>query len=175
MCGGKRREGLSDRQIGASLVQTLGIPSLEFTALKADVQSLHELFINLEKLTTPEAKSSPGMEILIPLVTTCQHVHDRRIMHHLLAGSFRLGNDSIASIARTITKLSRYFAVSRFLLQAARKYPFLGILRFSAVNFKASNLPATELDSMTAYVTHSFLTGPKLGKLTSGSMGHHRL
>lgn len=68
---------------------------------------------------------------------------------------------------QTITKLSRYFAVSRFLVQAARKYPLVGHLRFSTVYFRSSNLPATELDSMTARVTHGLLTEPKLGKLTS--------
>lgn len=81
--------------------------------------------------------------------------------------SSRLDPSSRASIVLTITKLSRYSSVSRFLLQAARKYPVFRRVWISAVYFGAPNLSATELDSMTADLIHNLSDGPKLWKLTS--------
>lgn len=152
---------------GQALVQTSGVAPLLFTALKADVQKLHTLFARLETLATPNAKSSQGLEILIQIVTTCQRIHHHRILHQVLTSLSGLEPGSRTSIALTITKLGRYSAVSRFLLQAARKYPVFSRVRISAVCFRAPNLPATELDSMSAHLIHSLLNGPKLRKLAS--------
>ncbi len=134
---------------------------------RRQIFQVHELFAKLENLTTPEAKSSQGLEILVQMVITCQHVHGRRILHEMLTRSSRLDPGSRASIALTITKLSRYSSVCRFLLQAARKYPVFSRVRFSAVCFRAPNLPATELDSMTTDIIHSLLDDPKPRKLAS--------
>ena len=153
------------------LAQKSGVVPLLFTALKADVDKLYGLFAKLEDLTTLKAVSSPGLEILVQMVTTCQHVHERRILHQVLARSPGLDPNTRASITLIITKLSRYFSVSQFLLQAARKYPVFMRVRVSAVCFRAPNLPATELDSKTADLIHSLLDGPKLSKLTSKFRG----
>lgn len=152
---------------GPILAQTSGVTLLLFTALKADVEKLHGLFAKLENLTTSEAKSSSGLELLVQMVITCQQVHDRRTLHQVLTRSSRLDPSSRASIALKITKLSRYSSVCRFLLQAARKYPVFRRVRISAVCFRAPNLPATELDSITADLVHGLLDGPKLWKLPS--------
>ncbi|KAL8928604.1 MAG: hypothetical protein Q9208_001838 [Pyrenodesmia sp. 3 TL-2023] len=150
-----------------ALAQASGVTLLLFTALKADVEKLHGLFARLENLTTSKAKSCSGLELLVQMVITCQQVHDRRILHQVLTRSTRLDPGSRASIALKITKLSRYSSVSRFLLQAARKYPVFKRVRISAVCFRAPKLPATELDSMTADLVRRLLDGPKLGKLAS--------
>ena len=149
------------------LAQTSGVVALSFTALKADVEKLHGLFANLENLTKSRAVSSPGLRILVQIVITCQHIHDRRILHQVLARSPRLDPGSKASIALNISKLSRYFSVSRFLLEAARKYPVFRKTRISAVYLRASNLPTTELDSITTDLIHRLLDRPKPWKLTS--------
>lgn len=120
-----------------ALAQTSGAVPMLFTALEADVEKLYGLFARLENLTTPEAKSSPGLEILVQMVITCQHIHDRRILQQVLTTSSRLDPSSCASIALTITKLNRYSSVSRFFLQAARKYPVFKKVQFSTVCFKA--------------------------------------
>lgn len=124
------------------------------------------LFARLENLTTLEAKSSPGLRILVQMVITCQHVHDRGILGQVLTRSSRLDPGSRTSIALTITKLSRYSSVIRFLLQAARKYPVFRSVRTSAVCFRAPKLPATEVDSMTADLINGLLDRPKLCRLT---------
>lgn len=152
---------------GQALVQTSGVAPLLLTALKADVQKLHGLFARLENLATPKAKSSQGLEVLIQIVITCQRIHHQRILHEVLTRTSRLEPGSGTSIARTITKLGRYSAVSRFLLQAARKYSVFSRVRISAVCLRAPNLPATELDSMSADLIHRLLNGPKLRKLAS--------
>lgn len=156
---------------GQALAQTSEIVPLLSTALKADVEKLHELFAKIENLTTPEAKSSPGLEILVQMVITCHHIHDRRILHQVLASSPQLDPSSRASITMTITKLSRYSSVSRFLLQAARKYPIFRRVRISSVCFRAPKLPVTELDSMTAELVDSLLDKPQFQKLTSKFYG----
>lgn len=152
---------------GQTLAQTSGVTLLLFTALKADVGKLHGLFARLEHLTTSEARTSSGLELLVQMVITCQQIHDRRILHQVLTRSSRLDPSSRASIALKITKLSRYSSVSRFLLQAAQKYPVFRRVEISAVCFRAPNLPATEFDSMTADLVHGLLDGPKLWKLPS--------
>ena len=149
------------------LAQTSGVVALLFTALKADVEKLHGLFANLETLAKSRAVSSPGLEILVQMVIICQHIHDRRILHQVLARSPRLDPGSKASIALNINKLSRYFSVSRFLLEAARKYSIFRKTRISAVYLRAPNLPTTELDSMTTALIHRLLDRPKPWKLTS--------
>ena len=98
---------------------------------------------------------------------TCERIHHRRILHQVLTRSSRLEPGSRTSIALTITNLGRYSAVSRFLLQATRKHPVFSRLRISAVCFRAPNLPATELDSMSANLIHHLLNGPELRKLAS--------
>ncbi len=152
---------------GLTLAQTPGVAPVLLTALKADVENLHRLFARLENLMTPKAKSSQGLEILVQIVIACQHVHNRRILHQLLTRSSWLDSSSRASLALAITKLSRYSSVSRFLMQAARRYPVFRKVRISAVCLRAPNLPATELDSMTADLIHSLLDGPKVRKLAS--------
>ncbi|KAL8982448.1 MAG: hypothetical protein Q9177_005268 [Variospora cf. flavescens] len=152
---------------GQTLAQTSGVTPLLFTALKADVEKLHALFANLENLPTSKAKSSSGLDLIVQMVITCQQVHDRRILHQVLTKSSRLDPGSRASIAQKITKLSRYSSVSRFLLQAAQKYPVFKTVRISAVCFRAPNLPATELDAMTANLIQGLLDKPKLRKLAS--------
>jgi len=158
---------------GLALAQTPGVTPVLLTALKADVENLHGLFVRLENLTTPKAKSSQGLEILVQMVIACQHVHNRRILHQLLTRSSRLDSSSRASLALAITKLSRYSSVSRFLMQAARRYPVFRKVRISAVCLRAPNLPATELDSMTADLIHSLLD-PSLGNSRRSSTGPHR-
>ncbi|KAL8647577.1 MAG: hypothetical protein Q9210_005480 [Variospora velana] len=150
-----------------TLAQTSGVTPVLFTALKADVEKLHALFANLENLTSSKAKSSSGLDLILQMVITCQQVHDRRILHQVLTKSSRLEPSSKASIALKITKLSRYSSVSRFLLQAAQKYPVFKRVRISAVCFRAPNLPATELDAMTANLVRGLLDKPKLWKLAS--------
>ncbi|KAL8676701.1 MAG: hypothetical protein Q9186_006800 [Xanthomendoza sp. 1 TL-2023] len=150
-----------------ALAQSSGVTHLLFNELKADVEKLHGLFLRLENLETSRAKSSSGLELLVQIVIICQQVYDRRILHQVLIGSSRLDTRSRTSIVRKITKLSRYYSVSRFLLQAARKYPVFRRVRISAVCFKAPNLPATELDSITADFIHGLLDRPKLLKLVS--------
>ncbi|KAL8955397.1 MAG: hypothetical protein Q9193_006735 [Seirophora villosa] len=150
-----------------ALAQTSGVTLLQFTALKADVEKLHGLFARLEDLTTLKAKSTPGRELLVQMVMTCQQVHDRRILHSVLTRSSRLDPSSRAAIPLKITKLSRYSTVSRSLLRAARKYPVFKRVLFSAVCFKAPNLPATELDSTTRDLVRGLLDGPRLSKLPS--------
>ena len=154
-----------------SLAQRSGVPSLSFEALAADVRRLHRLFERLENLTTAKARSGPGLEILTQVVVVCQHVHDQHILHQVLAGLSTLERSSRASIVMTVTKLSRYSAVSRFLLQAARRYPIFRRVRISTACFRAPTLPAAEPDSVTAGLIHSLLDGPKLGKLTSKFRG----
>ena len=154
---------------GQTSIQTAGGTPLLSTTLKDDVEKLHSLFESLENLATTEAKSSPGLEILVQIVIACEHVHDRRLLHQVLAGSSRLEPSSRVNIARTLTKLRWYSAVCRFLLQAARKYSVFSRIRISAVEFRAPDLPATELDSMTMNLIDSLLKGPKLKRLTSTS------
>lgn len=154
-----------------SLAQISGAPTILLTALLADVETLYELFTRLENLTTPEARSSHGLEILIQIVIVCQQLYGRRILHQVLAKSPLLEPGLRTRIAPIVTKLSRYFAISRFLLQAARKYPVFRRVRVSAVCFKGSNLPATELDSFTADLIHNISNGPKLEKLAPGFLG----
>ncbi|KAL8815790.1 MAG: hypothetical protein Q9223_005109 [Gallowayella weberi] len=160
---------------GQTLAQMSGVTPLLFTALKADVGKLHGLFARLENLMTSEARTSSGLELLVQMVITCQQVHDRRILHQVLTRSSRLDPSSRASIALKITKFSRYSSVSRFLLQAARKYPVFRRVRISAVCFRAPNLPAIELDSMTADLVHGLLDGPKLWKPASKFHGSSSL
>ena len=150
-----------------TLAQTSGVALWLFTALKADVEKIQGLFARLEKLTTPKAQSSSGLDLLVQMVITCQQVHDRRILHQVLTKSSRLDPSSRASIPLKITKLSRYSSVSRFLLQAARKYSVFRRVRISAICFRAPNLPATELDSKTADLVHGLLERPKLWKSAS--------
>ncbi|KAL9018929.1 MAG: hypothetical protein Q9185_003763 [Variospora sp. 1 TL-2023] len=152
---------------GQTLAQTSGVTPLLFTALKADVEKLHALFANLENLTASKVKSKSGLDLIVQMVITCQQVHDRRILHQVLTESSRLDPSSRASIAQKITKLSRYSSVSRFLLQAARKYPVFKRVRISAVCFRAPNLPATELDAKTVNLIQGLLDKPKLCKLAS--------
>ncbi|KAL8967187.1 MAG: hypothetical protein Q9197_005570 [Variospora fuerteventurae] len=152
---------------GQTLAQTSGVTPLLFTALKADVEKLHALFADLENLTASKVKSKSGLDLVVQMVITCQQVHDRRILHQVLTKSSRLDPSSRASITQKITKLSRYSSVSRFLLQAARKYPVFKRVRISAVCFRAPNLPATELDAMTANLIQGLLDKPKLWKLAS--------
>lgn len=147
---------------GRSVAQTSGIAPVLLTALTTDIEKLHGLFADLENLATPRAKSSPGLEILVQLVITCQHVHDQRILHQALIALSQLVPGSRAGIVQTITKLGRYSTVSQFLLQAARKYPVFSRVQISPVYIKAPKLPATELDSMTIDLIHSLLNGSKL-------------
>lgn len=149
------------------LAQISGVPPLLFAALKADVEKLYRLFTNLEDLTTPKAVSSPGLEVLVQMVNTCQHVHDRHILDQMLARSPQLDPSSKASIALNMAKLSRYFSVSRFLLEAARKYQVFKKIRISVVCFRAPNLPDIELDPTTTDLIHKLLDGPKLWKFPS--------
>ena len=92
-------------------------------------------------------------------------------MHEVLIRSSRLEPSSRTTIALTITKLSRYSSISRFLLQAARKYPVFNRVQISAVYFGAPNLPSIELDSKTADLIYNLFDGPQLRKLTSKFYG----
>lgn len=138
-----------------------------FAALKADVEKLHVLFARLESLTTLEAKSDPGLKILAPMVITCQHVHARQILYQILARSPLLESNSRGNIAMTISKLNRYFSVSRFLLQAARRYSVFSRIRISVISFRAPELPSMELDPKTVGVIDNLLEGPKRRTVTS--------
>lgn len=160
---------LYDAVNGSILDRIAGVAPPVLIALRAEVQILQRLFANLEDLSTPKAKSSPGLEILVQLVKQCQHLHDRHILHQALIGPSRLAPDSRASITRTITKLGRYSAVSQFLIQAARKYFVFKNLRISTVHFRAPNLPATEFDSTTTDFVDSLLNRPRFGKFASKS------
>lgn len=144
--------------------QVAGVAPPVLTALQAEVQILQRLFANLEELLTSEAKSSPGLEMLVQLVQTCQNLHDRHILHKALTGSSRLDPYSRASILRTINKLGRYSAVCQFLVQAARKYFVFKNLRISTVHFRAPKLPASELDSTTTDFVYSLVNGPRFEK-----------
>ncbi|KAL9595334.1 MAG: hypothetical protein Q9219_006511 [cf. Caloplaca sp. 3 TL-2023] len=152
-----------------ALPQTPGVTPALYTALQADVTKLHWLFARLEELATHEARSNLGLEILVQVVTTCQQIHDRRILPLVLTKSSRLSPGLKATIAIKVTKLSRYFSVSQFLLQAARKYPVFRRIRISAVCFRAQHLPRTEFDSMTVELIQGLSKGPKLRKLASKS------
>lgn len=132
-----------------------------FAALKDDVERLHVLFARLESLTTLEAKSDPGLKILTLMVMTCQHVHARRTLDQVLARSTLLDPSSTKKIAMTISKLNRYFSVSRFLLQAARRYSVFSRIRISVIKFRAPELPPMELDPKTVSVIDNLLEGPK--------------
>lgn len=144
-----------------------GVAAPVFAALKADIETLHELFTRLESLTTPKAKCSPGLEILIPILIACQRVHTQGILHQVLTRSSRLDPGSRRNIAITITKLSRYVSISRFLLQAARKYSVFDRIQISVINSRVRRLPALKLDSMTAGVIDNLLEESKRGVLSS--------
>lgn len=80
-----------------------------FAGLKADIDELYVLFARLDSLTTPKAKSNPGLEIVVQIVTTCQHVHARRILYQVLAGSCRLDPGSRTNTVNTvIVVISQY-------------------------------------------------------------------
>lgn len=149
------------------LAQISGVIAPVFAALKADIEELHVLFTRLESLTTLEAKSDPGLKVIASIVITCQHVHARRILHQVLARSRLLNPDAGGKIAMTITKLNRYFSVSRFLLQAAQKYSVFSRIRISVISFRAPKLAPMELYPTTAGVIDDLLEGPKHRTLTS--------
>lgn len=149
------------------LAQISGVIAPVFAALKAEIEELHVLFARLESLTTLEAKSDPGLKVIASIVITCQHVHARRILHQVLARSRLLNPDAGAKIAVTITKLNRYFSVSRFLLQAAQKYSVFSRIRISVISFRAPKLARMELDPTMAGVIDDLLEGPKRRTLTS--------
>ena len=145
-----------------SVLQTSGISPTLLTSLRADIEDLHGLFVDLENLATSNARSSLGLEILFQLVMTCQRAHDRRVLDQVLTNSSRLTPNSRKGIVLAVTKLCRYFTVSRFLLQAARKYSVFSRVRISAVSIKAPNLPAIELDLMTMDLVGGLLKGSRL-------------
>ena len=138
-----------------------------FVALKADIQKLGRLFESLEHLSTPKAKSRSGLEILVALVTTCQHVHNHRILEETLTGIPRLEAVSRATIARTITKLGRYSTVSQSLLQVARNHAIFERIRISIVKYRAPKVASTELDRKTKDFVHALVNKPGFRKLTS--------
>jgi len=150
-----------------ALPQKSGVAPPMFAALKADVEKLHVLFARLESLTTLEAKSDPGLKILAPMVITCQHVHARQVLYQILAKSPLLESNSRGNIAITISKLNRYFSMSRFLLQAARRYSVFSRIRISVISFRAPELPSMELDPKTVGVIDNLLQGPKRRTVTS--------
>lgn len=150
-----------------ALAKQSGFAAPAFGVLKADIEKLHVLFARLESLTTPDAKANPGLEILVQIVVACQRVHAQRILHQVLARSPRLDPSSRANIVITITKLNRYFSVSKFLLQAAQKYSVFSRIQISTVSFRAPELPPVELDSKTAGFIDDLLEGPKWRTLTS--------
>lgn len=150
-----------------ALAQKSGVAAPMFAALKDDVEKLHVLFARLESLTTLEAKSDPGLKILALMVMTCQHVHARRVLDQVLARSTLLESSPRRKIAMTISKLNRYFSVSRFLLQAARRYSVFSSIRISVVSFRAPKLPPMELDPNTVSVIDNLLEGPKRRTVTS--------
>lgn len=67
----------------------------------------------------------------------------------------------------TISKLNRYFSVSRFLLQAARRYSVFRRIQISVISFRAPKLPPMEFDRTTVSVIDSLLEGPKRETVTS--------
>lgn len=150
-----------------NLKQPAGVSSSMLLALKADVQRLGRLFKSLENLSTSDAKSLPGLEILVDLVTTCQHVHNHRALEETLTGVSRLEADSRETIARTITKLGRYSTVSQSLLEVARNHVIFERLRISIVKFRAPKLVPTELDGKTKDFVHALVNKPGFRKLAS--------
>ena len=146
---------------------TARVSSPVFVALKADIQRLGRLFESLEHLSTPEAKSRLGLEILVDIVTSCQHVHNHRILEDTLTGIPRLEAVSKATIARTITKLGHYSTVSHSLLQVARNHPIFERVRISIVKFRAPKVASTELDRETKDFVHALVNQPGFRKLTS--------
>lgn len=150
-----------------SLDGTRGILPPAFLALKADIHELGRLFECLEHLSALEAKSRPGLEILVDLVTTCHHVHNQRILNQMLTEVPQLETNARESTVRTITKLGRYSAVSQFLLQIARRNSIFNNVLISIVCFKAQKLAATELDPITKDFVHTLWNKSRVEKLTS--------
>ena len=138
-----------------------------YSKLVADVEQLRALFVSLENLAKTEAQSGRGLDILIQIVLRCHQVHERHILQEMLAKSSRLAADLKIKVCTTVSKLAHYSALSRFLVQAAQKYPVFRQVQVSAVKFGPPHLSITRLDCMTADIIQKRLIGPKLEKIAS--------
>ena len=147
--------------------RTSRVPSSVFVLLKADVGRLGGLFEGLENLSTPKARSRPGLDIIVDLVTKCQHVHNQRSLEQTLTGASGLEAKPRATIVRSITKLSRYSSVSELLLQASRGNAIFNQVRISTINVRAPKLAATEPDPKTKAFAHALVEKSRSGKLAS--------
>ena len=125
-----------------------------FALMKADLDKLGALFVTLESMTPSEARSQAGLNILIEMVMICQQVQTRQIIDLVLARSPRLDPTSRKKLATVVTKISRYYVVSRFLHQAAQKFSVFSSIEVLTVKIRAPKLPVMELDPHISSIIH---------------------
>ena len=123
--------------------------SSDCRTLSLDVEKLRDLFLTLEGMTTREARSEAGLRVLLQIIKISHRIHSRRTLRAALDSTLTLVPDSKTKVLTTMTKLSRYWTVSKFLLGAARKYPLFDRVEISTVHLNAHLPPAKESDFLT--------------------------
>lgn len=127
-------------------------PAVEAIALEGAIVSLHELFCELEKLSTTDARSKTGLELIKKIVKGAHRVQSTRALQVLLGSLPDLAPDSSRKILTTVAKLSRYWTISKFLLKLASQSRLCQSVDVRTIRYEAQAAPATEPE---AYIDRS--------------------
>lgn len=135
-----------------------GVLSSDFAKLVADAKILNRLSTELESLTTDEINSEHGLNLLVSIVVTCKQLQSRQGLHIALARCSQSIKSSTEVMTGLITRLSRYYAASTFLLRAATRFPIFSLIEVSPVMIRASKISKTDLDPFAATVIDQLST-----------------
>lgn len=134
---------------------------VDYVTLHTDVCHLHLLFMQFEGLATENAKSAPGLSILIKIVTACQQLRSQKWMHKILgliSDSDQTLKDHIAVI---VTKLGRYVAISGFLSNITKRLPIFKDININVVKVDTPKCLDTELDVVIDNIINELIKTPK--------------